>query len=223
MTAHAGARLEHAEWQGKVYSRSGKSKKYPSLVDKTGYGTGPGLGGWNCRHSMFPFFENISKRSYTDEELEDLKPNKESDIIETNNKKEVKDVQNIGKLDKNKLGKYKDKMMTDEVVLTKERLEEHILVSHKKEYEQLVPYLKSIIEQPDIILDDNRNKDTVIILKNISEIGKNGRVVVKIAVAEDCDKHPKNSIITLMKLNDRTWKQTLKNRGNIIFKKSRQK
>lgn len=43
-----------------------------------------GLGGWNCRHSMFPFYENISKRAYTDEELENLKPNKESDIINKN-------------------------------------------------------------------------------------------------------------------------------------------
>ncbi len=97
-------------------------------------------------------------------------------------------------------------------------MEEHILKYHKKEYEQLSQYIKDIIENPDIILDDNRNKDTIIMLKNISEIYKNGRVVIKIAVAED-NKHPKNSIITLMRLNDRTWKQTLKNRGNIIFEK----
>ena len=41
VTAHEGARPEHAEWQGKIYSRSGKSTKYPSLVEATGYGTGP--------------------------------------------------------------------------------------------------------------------------------------------------------------------------------------
>ena len=40
-------------------------------------------------------------------------------------------------------------------------------------------------------------------LKNLSEINKKGRAVIKIAVAED-NKHPKNSIITLMKLNERT-------------------
>ena len=43
-------------------------------------------------------------------------------------------MQYIGNLDKNKLGKYKDKIITDDVVLTNERLEEHILISHKKEY-----------------------------------------------------------------------------------------
>lgn len=83
VTAHSGARPEHAEWQGKIYSRSGKSKKYPSLVKVTGYGTGPGLGGWNCRHSMFPYYEGMG-RVYTDEELEELKTGKENDIIDIN-------------------------------------------------------------------------------------------------------------------------------------------
>ncbi len=81
VTAHAGARPEHAEWQGKVYSRSGTSKKYPSLVKVTGYGTGAGLGGWNCRHNMLPFFEDISTRAYNDKELEELKNTPKDDII----------------------------------------------------------------------------------------------------------------------------------------------
>ena len=82
---------------------------------------------------------------------------------------------------------------------------------------ELKPYLKNIIESPDLILSDNRNEDTIILLKRINEIEKNGRVVIKIAIAED-KEHSKNSILTLMKLNERTWKQTIKNRGNIIFK-----
>ena len=125
-------------------------------------------------------------------------------------------MQHIGKLDVSRLGKYKYKIITTDVVLTDERLYQHILIEHPTEYEQLRKYLKNIIESPDIILDDNRNINTIILLKKIPEIQKNGRVVVKIAVAED-NQHPKNSIITLMKLNDRTWKQTLKNRGDIIF------
>lgn len=68
VTAHAGARPEHALWQGGIYSRSGKSKKYKGLREATGYGTGPGLGGWNCRHSFFPYFEG-APRAYTPEML----------------------------------------------------------------------------------------------------------------------------------------------------------
>lgn len=76
-TAHAGARntgtgpANHAEWQGKIFSRSGRHPKYPDFRISTGYGIGEGLGGWNCRHSFFPYFEG-QEPVYTKEELEDL-------------------------------------------------------------------------------------------------------------------------------------------------------
>lgn len=75
VTAHNGARPSHIEWQGKVYSRSGKSEKYPDFVKSTGYGTGDGLKGWNCRHDFFPFFEG-SEPAYTQEELEEFENRK---------------------------------------------------------------------------------------------------------------------------------------------------
>lgn len=70
-TAHSGARPSHVKWQGKVFSRSGKSKKYPDFRRATGYGTGPGLGGWNCRHSFHPYFEGMA-RAYGAVELKKL-------------------------------------------------------------------------------------------------------------------------------------------------------
>jgi hypothetical protein len=54
VSAHMGARnrgegpQNHESWQGKVYSRSGTNPKYENFYDVTGYGTGEGLGGWNC-------------------------------------------------------------------------------------------------------------------------------------------------------------------------------
>lgn len=69
VTAHGGARPEHAAWQGKVYSRSGKHPKYPPFKTSTGYGTGAGLCGWNCRHSFYPFFEGLSDRAYPRDKL----------------------------------------------------------------------------------------------------------------------------------------------------------
>lgn len=59
--AHFGARPSHAEWQGKVYSRSGQSTEYPSLVDATGYGTVTGLCGANCYHYMTPYVPGYSE------------------------------------------------------------------------------------------------------------------------------------------------------------------
>ena len=72
--AHAGARPDHAQWQGKWYSLSGKSKKYPSLKAVTGYGTVTGLKGANCRHDFYPVIEGISEPSYTEEELKNIDP-----------------------------------------------------------------------------------------------------------------------------------------------------
>ncbi len=71
ITAHFGARPSHAEWQGKIVSLSGR-EGYLSTAD-IGYGTGGGFKGWNCRHDWYPFFEGISKRAYSDKELEQKK------------------------------------------------------------------------------------------------------------------------------------------------------
>lgn len=60
VSSHLGARPEHAEWQGKVYSRSGNDPKYPALVEATGYGTVTGLCGANCRHNFGPWTEGMT-------------------------------------------------------------------------------------------------------------------------------------------------------------------
>lgn len=71
VTAHGGARPEHAKWQGRIFSRSGKHPVYPDFRKSTGYGTGEGLGGWNCRHSFHAYIEGFP-RAYSDEHLKKL-------------------------------------------------------------------------------------------------------------------------------------------------------
>lgn len=83
-SAHIGARPAHQIWQGKVFSRSGRSKAYPDFVLSTGYGTGAGLCGWNCRHSFYPFFEGISENAYNQAELDSF-----ADKTVTYNGKEI--------------------------------------------------------------------------------------------------------------------------------------
>lgn len=63
-TSHMGARPEHALWQGQVFWRKKKYKNYRNFEQATGYGTGAGLGGWNCRHSFYPYFEEISSQAF---------------------------------------------------------------------------------------------------------------------------------------------------------------
>lgn len=58
VSSHLGARPSHQVWQGKIFSRSGRSK-YPDFVQSTGYGSVTGLCGANCRHSFSPYFEGM--------------------------------------------------------------------------------------------------------------------------------------------------------------------
>lgn len=69
ITAHAGARPEHAVWQGKIVSMSGR-KGYLSPAD-IGYGDVRGFMGANCRHNWYPYIEG-TPRSYTDAELAEM-------------------------------------------------------------------------------------------------------------------------------------------------------
>ncbi len=70
-TAHVGARPTHQVWQGQVFSRSGRSGDYDDFESSTGYGSGDGLCGWNCRHSFFPYYEGLSSSAYSRERLSD--------------------------------------------------------------------------------------------------------------------------------------------------------
>ena len=129
---------------------------------------------------------------------------------------------NMGKIDLEKIGKYKEMVITDDVILTYERLNNHINLYHKKEYEELEDYIYEIIKEPDYILEDNLHIDTLIYLKDISSINKKARIVVRLATDKNNEIYNKNSIITIMRQREKSWQQTLKNRGKIIFQKTRQ-
>jgi hypothetical protein len=70
VSQHLGARVNllnehanHAGWQGGVYKIRGKDSQYRNLEQVTGYPSDPlGLGGYNCRHRVFPFYPGISKK-----------------------------------------------------------------------------------------------------------------------------------------------------------------
>jgi hypothetical protein len=45
--------------------KSAVKKRYPDFVETTGYGTGEGLCGWNCRHNFSQFYPDINKNNQT--------------------------------------------------------------------------------------------------------------------------------------------------------------
>lgn len=62
VSSHNGARPLCAPYQGRIFSRSGNSTKYPAL-SSTSIGEPAGLFGVNCGHVKYPYFEGM-KRTY---------------------------------------------------------------------------------------------------------------------------------------------------------------
>lgn len=75
LTAHGGARPEHARWQGQLVQIQGKRTR--KVIDglkvftlqEIGYGDGRGFKGWNCRHNWHPYYPGLSTPNYTPEEI----------------------------------------------------------------------------------------------------------------------------------------------------------
>lgn len=64
ISSHRGSRPSHVEYQGRIYSRSGRAKTYPPLSG-TSYGRIDGIvTGINCRHVMYPYVHGKSIKRY---------------------------------------------------------------------------------------------------------------------------------------------------------------
>lgn len=78
ITAHSGARPDHAKWQGQLVTITGKDagKIIDGLrvftLSEIGYGSGEGFKGWNCRHNWHAYYPGFSTPNYTPEELKKL-------------------------------------------------------------------------------------------------------------------------------------------------------
>ena len=78
ITAHSGARPDHAKWQGQLVMITGKDagKIIDGLrvftLSEIGYGSGEGFKGWNCRHNWHAYYPGLSTPNYTQEELKKL-------------------------------------------------------------------------------------------------------------------------------------------------------
>lgn len=64
-TSHRGSRPSHIEYQGKIYSRSGRSKRYPALSSTT-YGKGADgfVTGIHCGHILYAYVQGVSIKRY---------------------------------------------------------------------------------------------------------------------------------------------------------------
>lgn len=137
------------------------------------------------------------------------------DILNTENTKEEIQVHSVGKIDKNIYKCITDDIVTDEVIITDERIG-HIKERHPNDYERFCSYIPEIIAHPDYIIEANK-PNTGVILKEIEEHGEKFKLVLRIKVEGDPDEY-KNSIMTFWHIGETTWKKSLKNK-KVLYKR----
>ena len=120
----------------------------------------------------------------------------------------------VGKIDIEIYNCITKDITTDEVIITDERIQ-HIKEHHPNNYEQYYSYMRSIIENPEYIIEANK-PNTALILKSFSNGNETFKTVLRLITSSDNSKF-KNSIITFMKINEKEWNRLLKNK-KILYK-----
>ena len=105
-------------------------------------------------------------------------------------------------------------LRTDEVVLTPERAV-HIQLRHPNDVHLLEQYGPSLVASPDFVLLDDKNAETILLIKRISSI--NCSMVVRLALLAGENPGKKNSIMTFHRIRDSYLKRLL-SRKKTLYK-----
>lgn len=125
------------------------------------------------------------------------------------------EVHTVGRIDREIYRCITEDIVTDEVIITDERIE-HIKERHPNDYERFFVYMSRIIIVPDYIIESNKD-NTAIVLKEIEELGEKFELVLKIKSQNDPESY-KNSIISFWHIGNNTWEKLVKNK-NILYKR----
>ncbi len=140
--------------------------------------------------------ENQERYMAKREEWGTIAKDTEPDIIKPIDTEEEIQVHPVGKIDKEIYKCITEDIVTDEVIITDERIG-HIKERHPNDYEKYCEYLKLIVEEPDYIVE-TKKPNTALILKEIKESNERQfKTVLRLTTSTD-NPGFKNSIITFM-------------------------
>lgn len=121
----------------------------------------------------------------------------------------------IGKINKNIYKCVTEDITTEEVIITDNQIN-HIKNRHPNDYENFSSYFSDILSDPDFILEANK-PNTAFILKQITENDLTVQLIFRLQTSQD-PKGYKNSIITFLKIDIKTWNKYLHNK-KILYRK----
>lgn len=135
-----------------------------------------------------------------------------SDIIKTGSD-DVAEIIELGKFDTQPLEIEFGKLKTDELIVTNERIE-HIKSRHPEDFNLFEKYSLSVVVEPDFIIKDEKNINTVFMVKKLENTNLN--LVVKIILETD-EKDLKNLVMTFYRIRERNLKK-LVDRNKTLYK-----
>lgn len=121
----------------------------------------------------------------------------------------------IGKINKNIYKCVTEDITTEEVIITDNQIN-HIKNRHPNDYENFSSYFSDILSDPDFILEANK-PNTAFILKQITENDLTVQLILRLQTSQD-PKGYKDSIITFLKIDIKTWNKYLRNK-KILYRK----
>lgn len=124
------------------------------------------------------------------------------------------DIRKLGRLNTQPLENEFGKLKTDELIVTNERIE-HIKIRHPEDFELFEKYGLSIVAEPDFIIKDEKNENTVFMTKKLENTSLN--LVVKIILETD-EKDLKNSVMTFYRIREKNLKKLI-NKNKTLYKK----
>ncbi len=161
------------------------------------------------------YYVTITKIDFRGKTAKTVDKSGGSGIIKAKNvETAVSGVNFIGKIDREIYKCVTEDIITDDVVITDERIK-HTEENHPDVYKSYGQYLQEIVKAPNYIFAGNRPK-TALILKHVPEVDEKFKTVMRLITPED-DESFKNSIITFMKTDEKEWSRLVRNK-KILYK-----
>lgn len=124
------------------------------------------------------------------------------------------EILSLGNINISVLEKEFGKLQTSEIIVTGERIA-HIRERHFIDYELFERYGAQCVQNPDYIIKDNKNENTVFMVKKLPNINLN--VISKLAL--DTDKNGlKNSVMTFYRIRERNLKKLI-TKNTLLYSK----
>ena len=140
--------------------------------------------------------------------------NSQDDAIIHDRGGRVSEINKLGKINTHLLEQEFGSLKTDEIIVTNERIT-HIKERHPEDYELFKKYGSDTVENPDEIIKDCKNKNTVFMIMKLENTNLN--VVSKLSLTSDT-KNLKNSVMTFYRIRSKNLSK-LERKNKLLYKK----